>query len=238
MQVVFVSLIFFILLLRLKSDNVTTYICDQTSSCGCSSAPAVLSRIIGGEQVSSLSWGWAVGLYRANSYYCAGTLIASDLVVTAAHCMLPELTKLSEMTIIGGTNSLSNSDGNGQVRRVLETFVYPNYTVALKINDIAIIRLSTPFDMSSSGLAIVCLPNAVTAESIAKLEYPVPGTTLVVVGWGVTVYGDTDPSTSLQQVTVEAVAYDSSDCTTSEDEMVNVTFQLCAGVPGGGKGKK
>ncbi|CAF4302552.1 unnamed protein product, partial [Rotaria magnacalcarata] len=208
---------------------------SKRSSCGCSSNVAVLARIIGGEEVLSHSWGWMVGLYRSNSYFCGGSLIESDLIITAAHCMKPELTTLANIKVIAGSNSLSNRDGQGQIRHVHEVFVHPDFDNNLKVNDIAIIRLSSPFDISISKIATICLPAAVTLESIAKLEYPVPGTALVVIGWGVISTSNPNPSTSLQQVTVQAVESTSSDCKTPAQEMANVTLQFCAGVSGGGK---
>lgn len=220
----------------ISSENISTYICNRTSSCGCTSDQKVRARIVGGEAVLSYSWGWIVSLYRSKSYFCAGSLISSDLILTAAHCLDSEITKLKHITVIAGSNLLSNGDKRGQERTIFEVFIHPDYENDTKLNDIAIIRLSRPFDMSNSRLSIVCLPNAMTVESIAELEYPMPGTSLVVIGWGVTAYGNINPSNSLQQVTVKAVESTSSDCSTDSREMVNSTLHFCAGVPGGGKG--
>ena len=227
----------FAVLVVCSSGAETTYACDRTSSCGCSSSAAVLSRIIGGEPVASLSWSWTVALYNAGTFFCGGSLISSTMIVTGAHCMAPQLSSLSTVTIIAGTNALSNSDGKGQVRHLIEVFMHPDYEGAKVTNDIAIVRVSQPFDLSNSKLTPVCLPNAVTAEIIATLEYPLPGTSLAVVGWGVIEYGRKDPSPSLRQVVVQAVASTSPNCATSTKEFTNVTVQFCAGVPAGGKGK-
>ncbi|CAF0941439.1 unnamed protein product [Adineta steineri] len=196
---------------------------------------AILSRIIGGETAPSHTWGWTVGLYRSNHFYCAGSIIASDLVVTAAHCIYSEILTLSKLTLIAGSNLLSATDKQGQIRSVHEVFIHPQYDNRLTLNDIAIIRLSKPFNMSDSRLAAICLPNAVTAEENAISEDPKPGTNLVVVGWGVTESGSGIKSKTLQQVTVQAVASNSTDCTTSTGDMVNSTLTFCAGVAGGGK---
>ncbi|CAF0923503.1 unnamed protein product [Adineta steineri] len=196
---------------------------------------AILSRIIGGETAPSHTWGWTVGLYRSNHFYCAGSIIASDLVVTAAHCIYSEILTLSKLTLIAGSNLLSDTDKQGQIRSVHEVFIHPQYDNRLTLNDIAIIRLSKPFNMSDSRLAAICLPNAVTAEENAISEDPKPGTNLVVVGWGVTESGSGIKSKTLQQVTVQAVASNSTDCTTSTGDMVNSTLTFCAGVAGGGK---
>ncbi len=55
---------------------------------------------------------------------------------------------------------------------------------------------------------------------------------VVAVGWGRLAAGGSLPLT-LQQVTVQTVDYRASTCTPT---MVDWHVQLCAGVPGGGKG--
>ena len=221
----------------ISSGAETTYACDRTASCGCSSSGAVLSRIIGGEAVAELSWSWTVGLYHAGIFFCGGSLISSTMIVTAAHCMKPYLPRLSTVTIIAGTNTYLNSDGKGQVRHLIEVVVHPDFNDDKLTNDIALVRVSKPFDLSNSKITPICLPNAVTADNNATLEYPVPGTTLAIVGWGVTMYGLKKPMSALRQVAVQAVASTSPSCATSTGEFKNGTVQFCAGLPEGGKGK-
>jgi hypothetical protein len=62
-------------ILSLLSQQVLTitYSCDPSASCGCSSSPASLSRILGGEPALNNTWGWAVSILFNDMYYCAGT---------------------------------------------------------------------------------------------------------------------------------------------------------------------
>lgn len=46
------------------------------------------SRIVGGVDVEpAFKYPWMVAIYRYGEYWCGGTLVAQNLVVTAAHCM-------------------------------------------------------------------------------------------------------------------------------------------------------
>ncbi|CAF4346121.1 unnamed protein product, partial [Rotaria magnacalcarata] len=68
-------------------------------------------------------------------------------------------------------------------------------------------------------------------STLSAGEWPSVGTNVVAVGWGTLSEGGSLPTT-LQQVTVQTVAYQGSTCAPT---MVNWTVQLCAGVSGGGK---
>uniref|UniRef100_A0A2K5YSM9 Peptidase S1 domain-containing protein n=1 Tax=Mandrillus leucophaeus TaxID=9568 RepID=A0A2K5YSM9_MANLE len=62
------------------------------SSCGVPSFPPSLSaRVVGGETAQPHSWPWQISLqYLENNRWwhtCGGTLIASNFVLTAAHCI-------------------------------------------------------------------------------------------------------------------------------------------------------
>ena len=96
------------------------------------------------------------------------------------------------------------------------------------INDIALVRLSSPVDRTLPGVnpGIPCLP----AQS-NDLNYPRAGTTLAVVGWG-RVFSGGPQSATLRQVRVVTLDNDDWRCSNAIHDRQR---QFCAMVNGGGK---
>ncbi|CAF1173523.1 unnamed protein product [Rotaria sordida] len=220
MLIAFLFNLFFIQIIFTTITSIT-YSCWTNSTCGCSLNSAILTKIIGGEEATMNSWGWAVSIRRRNNHICGGSLISSELILTAAHCLVSVKT-LSSLSVTAGSNYLSIIN---QQRSVSEIFIHQNYDSMTYINDIAIIRLSSSFDMSDRSLAIICLPPSL-------LEYPSNDTTVIAIGWGVLSPTEKISSDTLQQVTLKIVANTISICYVL---IHNENGQICAGVQGGGK---
>jgi trypsin len=199
------------------------YSCLSNATCGCSSNSAVLTKIVGGEQVGTDTWGWAVSIRVGTSHICGGSLISSTLVLTAAHCLM-SLKTASTLRINVGSKYLSVIR---QQRSVSNFYIHKNYDSNTFANDIAIIRLSSPINKNDQSVALICLP------SIKNSDYPSTGASVVAIGWGVLLSDSKTPSNTLQQVTLQILSKTATNCRRS---IRNDTIQFCAGVQGGGKG--
>lgn len=105
-------------------------------------------QIIGGVPAGAGDFPTTVAI--SNGGLCTGTLIAPDLVLTAAHCILPQLLGASSQEqVTGQTQVIFDTDnlfgGSGTPRRAAETIPHPNFSAnSLGDNDIGLIRLQSP----------------------------------------------------------------------------------------------
>ncbi|KAJ2753225.1 hypothetical protein IWQ56_006635 [Coemansia nantahalensis] len=138
---------------------------------------ALVERIVGGSPVDATTYPFAVRLSIMDGpmdYRCGGTLIADDLVVTAAHCIVePQMATpflLEKVNVCYGDSNVS-----GQTCTVaLNTTVHPRYNPLVLTNDIALIRIA-PVEITSTTA-----PAAVYTGKLPE------NTTLTTMGWGKT----------------------------------------------------
>ena len=144
------------------------YSCDTTAACGCSSSPASMTRIVGGETVDGSTWGWAVSMYISSRYLCGGSILSSSWIITAAHCIVTN--NASQFIIYAG----SNTQWSGQARRASAVFVHPSYDSVTEQNDIALLQLESPLNMSDPNVKPICMPS-ISAAVLAAGEWPPAG---------------------------------------------------------------
>ncbi|CAF5033400.1 unnamed protein product [Rotaria sp. Silwood1] len=219
---------FFILVLFtiIRSTHQTVYTCNASASCGCSMNSATINRIVGGEDASSATWGWAVSISIARSFLCGGSIISSSWVITAAHCA--EGFTESQFIVYAGSNIRW---AGTQTRTVSKVILHSEYNSATFVNDIALLKLASPLDMSDPYVSSICLPS-VSQATLSAGEWPPVGTNVVAIGWGRLSEDGSLPST-LQQVSWQTIDYQASTCTLM---VANWYVQFCASVPGGSKG--
>lgn len=192
------------------SSNSST--CNAaTATCGCSSTqPSVSTRIVNGSIATANSWPWMVAIYISNGRFCGGTLISSQHVLTAAHCVA-DVTS-NDVIVYAGIQRLSERF-NGQIRNLSTIYVHPNYSNSTLVNDLAILKLSSSLNLSTT-IGLCCLPTANSRLTIG--DYP------VYIGWG-----RTEPTSDF-----------SDELRQSEPEVVNSSFcsyasltdnQICTG---------
>ncbi|CAF0982602.1 unnamed protein product [Adineta steineri] len=213
-------IIFYFVIFLVEQGKSTTYECNINATCGCSSSSTILTRIIGGENAVERSWGWIVSIRKRQSHFCGGSIFSSSFIITAAHCV-HGITSLSDITILAGSSTLTPSSSNKfyQIRSISQITIHPSYaTTDTYENDIALIRLSTPLDMTNGYIKPICLPTGTNSEPPDNID-------MIAAGWGVTSTSQDISSQNLQQVTIKSIKSTSKDCLKIID---NSQVQFCA----------
>jgi trypsin len=200
----------------LSAPSVTcTY--GGSSTCGCSATqPSFLTpRIYQGYTAVTNSWPWIVALFLNNNRtFCGGFLISYQYVVTAAHCV--NGVAASTIIVFAGIQQLSQLS-SGQSRLVSNLTVNPSYSSTAFTNDIAVLKLVSAFDETST-VGQCCLTFDTSLPSI--------GTHGVIAGWGESSTSNTDLSDNLLQGVIEVETF--SSCSTSGTS----DGRFCAGYNG------
>jgi len=164
-----------------------------TLLCGVESARRFRQRsdpgtaIVNGTDAPACKWKWQVGLYRSgsNSPFCGGTIIASNWVVTAEHCVTS-----SSFDVMGG----DIRPGQGQRRSAAQVYKRSNA-------DFALVRLSSGFNLDSC-FNVPAMPSSALRG----------GETCWITGWG-RLYNNGPGASTLQEA--QTAVLSSSECSRS-----------------------
>lgn len=186
-----------------------------TSSCGVQAIKpdeSNLYRIVGGTIVVPNSWPWQVALKKGGNFFCGGSLINNQWIVTAAHCQ----TSTSGLVIHLGDHNV-DIDGSGETRINAARWIsHPQYNDNEILNDVALIKLSQPVSFTNK-ISPVCLPNGRSSNI---------GTRGFTTGWGIiNADGSGDTSTFLRQVGIPV-----NDPSVCNYQGFPPETQICAGV--------
>ncbi|KAG8222567.1 hypothetical protein J437_LFUL011693, partial [Ladona fulva] len=114
-------------------------------------------RIVGGGNAAPGAWPWQAALYREGEFQCGATLISDHWLVSAGHCFFHArddywVARLG--TLRRGTDLPSPYE---QRRPVSSIILHPGYVDAGFLNDIALLRLSSPVEITDH-VRPACLP--------------------------------------------------------------------------------
>lgn len=152
--------------------------------------PGRETQIVGGRGVPDGTYPFIASIQSArqtghHGHFCGGTLIDSDSILTAAHCVSGignsntfYSTNFRSIRVVVGRTDLSSD--RGEVRRIArlsDISIHPNYNPNTSVYDAAVINLSEPV----YGIK----PARLSTTNLDKLEKP--GRTATVAGWGNTV---------------------------------------------------
>jgi trypsin len=180
------------------------------------------TRIIGGNKAVEDRYAYAVSLSDSFGHFCGGSLIAEDVILSAAHC--DSGGKGNYKAIVGRHD---HDDNDGQELSVKEALPHPDYDDDTTDNDFMLVFL----DESANSNTFVKINSDAATPDI--------GAAVTVMGWG-----DIDPSDGqelsdeLMEVQVNVITNrecDKSDGKFGSYEDQITSNMLCAREEGGGE---
>ncbi len=144
------------------------------------------TTVLGGTAIQIQAAPWTVFVQQnagATLYLCTGSIVDASHILTAAHCLFDDsgaLTQPSTLSIRAGiSNFTSPAATDAEQDRTVTSFrVHPGftYTGSEAPDDVAVLVLSSPLDLSGPAVQAVALPTAGSA-------YPA-GAQVGVAGFG------------------------------------------------------
>ncbi|XP_060226655.1 enteropeptidase isoform X3 [Meriones unguiculatus] len=185
------------------------------------------AKIVGGSDAQAGAWPWVVALYYKDSYreqlLCGASLLSSDWLVSAAHCVYGRNVDPSRWTAILGLHMQSNLTSPQIVRREIDQIVInPHYDKRRKVNDIAMMHLGFKVNYTDY-IQPICLPE--------DNQIFIPGRICSIAGWGYTEFqGST--SNVLKEADIPLVSNEK--CQQQLPEYNITESMICAGYEEGG----
>lgn len=181
-----------------------------------SNVPAAtrIAKIIGGHPANSSAWPWMAGLVfkhssNINGVFCGASLIATDWVLTAAHCVFYEDSSTFDVII----NQAQLESSGGERLTVDHIVIHPLYNDFTLKNDLALIKLATPSENSP-----VKILSSFTVQDHA-------GKPAIALGWGTTSATTEQYPSELHKVNLPIIS--TSLCTKVMGDITD--NMLCAG---------
>merc|ERR1711892_1415662 len=120
------------------SERLPGYKKGTESMAGECGIPGGMDRIVGGAEATPHSYPWMAALFVDDAWFCGGTLISDEWVLTAAHCA----TDASEMKVMLGAHNVRDDSEEGRLELVTrDFFTHEKYSQITLHNDLALVHL-------------------------------------------------------------------------------------------------
>ncbi len=188
--------------------------------------------VIGGQEASISQFPWQVyvegGPFKEGgetfTTSCGGSILNSTQILTAAHCTDAEGTKNEEpaekYSVLAGDSVDDAPSSTMQIREVASIRRDPLYKISPTSDDVAILTLKTPLELSAAK-------NAEAISLVTTGATPAPGATLSISGYGKEEGAEGEehkPNGKLYSTTLTAISSDAC----REAVGINSAVLLCA----------
>lgn len=161
---------------NLSASNMCGYRADTASH------PGIDTRVSGGRATTIEAWPWMVSLRNEyGTHFCGATLISSQWVLTAAHCLSPITSPNPLGSIVLGDTSLTEPSEYHVTRENFSLHVHPDFDSSTFAHDIALIYFDPPVSRTK-GVSAACLNQRSNELDVFSKCF--------VAGWGSTSYSD------------------------------------------------
>lgn len=204
---------------------------------GCKQTKTQDIYIVGSEPAMPEEIPWQVGLYYnghspSGNIFCGGVILNDRWIVTAAHCFeymyLDTLRVLykNDVRVFSGSTDLTDTTAvSSTINRLI---IHPDYNPIKLLNDIAILELDTPLDLSKNTQSRIFAPDFNDFS-----QYLVPGTLVTISGWGIT--DKKNKPDDLQKAVIPIARHDTCERNYLSINEVVTDDMICAGYDSGGK---
>lgn len=139
--------------------------------------------IVGGVDATKGAYPWQISYQWKTSksgdiHMCGGTILSSEWILTAAHCIDKSMIKYFKFQVVAGEHNLQIKDVFEQESLIDEFIVHPGYSDDDTMNDIALLRLKTPLRFNDR-VQPACLP-----KSDMRNKLYADGVKTILSGWG------------------------------------------------------